>query len=381
VDGTFVRLTGQVAGPPGEIVLRRTEGGEIQRRSFELELDDRGRQRIDTRSPWLVLVGRAIRQGQRVTVDGVPTLTPRQEALYREAATRPALEALRVAPGAWPELGLLRLPCALAALLLLTALVFPSLVRIQIFAQHAPAPRELPPPEIRHACPVGTRVAGRDLDRWCETGEGRRHGPAVSYWSPSQIRSRGEFRDGELHGTWVEHDWAGQPRSHRVFDRGQRVGCWRLWLGASLQVRECYQADHAEGIFERWSSLGKLVEQGSYHEGHKHGLWKVWSDEGFLLREGSYHAGRRHGPWRFWNQDGGRAALGSYRNGAHDGHWRFWHETGYPAGHGRYRRGEKVGRWTAYYPSGRLAAFATYRPGKRSSILAWREEDWLAAER
>ncbi len=383
IDGAFVRVQGRIAGPPGEVVLRRTDSGELLRaRGLVLERGG-GEQAIDLRSPWLILIGRTARRGETVTVDGVPTTLPRAEALYRDAAVQGALEALRVAPGAWPELPLLGLPTALAALLLVAALALPRFVHVRSDeTAYIPPPDPAPPP-IELSCPAGTHQAGATYEAQCTDAAGRSQGPAVSYFTDPHVRrlrESGEYEGGRQHGLWLIRYWDGSLAEERHFVRGRRTGCWRSYHpDGRIRRLWCFEDGRSHGTFARWSERGQLVERGVDQAGSKHGLWQTWSEAGVLRSEGRYEADKREGPWRFWNADGGREARGRYRDGRHDGLWTFWHPTGQLAGRGRYRAGVKEGTWNAYYASGRLAAVASYRRGKRVLLTVWREEEWLAA--
>lgn len=385
IDGHFVRVQGRIAGRAGEAVIRRTESGELLRaRGFLLEVRGASApQPIDLRSAWLLLVGRTVRRGERVTVDGLPGSQPAEEALYREAAVRPTLEALRVAPGTWPELPLLRLPAAFAALLLVVALLLPRVLPFPPRASHriAFAPR---PPEPPLACPARTRKVAGELGLRCEDAAGRAQGPAVAAYGDYdrvRIRETGQYLDGEKHGLWLTLYWDGSLAEEESFARGRRIGCWRSYHeSGSVKQIWCFSDGRSHGLFARWSERGQLVERGLYERGRKQGLWQTWSELGNPRSEGHYLRDRRTGAWRLWNEDGGRAADGAYRDGTHDGPWRFWHPTGHLAGRGRYRAGIKEGRWLAFFPSGRLASVAEYTAGKRRSLRVWRESEQLASK-
>jgi antitoxin component YwqK of YwqJK toxin-antitoxin module len=378
IDGALTRIQGRVVGERHEAVLQRAESGDLFRRPFEVEAGDGTRCRVDPRSAWLSLVGRTVHGGDIVTVVGTPALLSRPEALYREASQVPGLRALRVAPGAWPELLLLRLASAFSALLFIGALALPPLVgtRPELGGQAWVEPS---PPAPHLPCPPGTHQAGERVEYWCETATGTREGPKVSYWeyslSARQLRETGLYLAGEKDGFWITYDGQGRLQRHATFARGAAVGCRQTWEAGQPRASECFAGGFLEGPSALWDQGGQLRERGSYRHGEKHGRWEVWSDEGILLREGEYRDGQRHGLWRFWNTDGGRAARGHYHRGEHDGLWRWWHDTQHLAGHGRYRRGVKEGRWEAFYPSGRRAAAARYRRGEPTAApKVWREE-------
>ncbi len=60
-------------------------------------------------------------------------------------------------------------------------------------------------------CPEGTRGRlrenGAGVHAWCESADGRRHGPARSWYSTGRyLMSRGRYQDGERVGEWIECD-------------------------------------------------------------------------------------------------------------------------------------------------------------------------------
>jgi antitoxin component YwqK of YwqJK toxin-antitoxin module len=379
IDGHFVRVQGRIAGRPGEVVLRRTESGELLRaRGFLLEVRGASApQPIDLRSAWLLLVGRTVRRGERVTVDGLPGSQPTEEALYRQAAVRPVLEALRVSPGTWPEHPLLWLPAAFAALLLVIAVVLPRVVPVPMRAS-SPIAFARTPPQLPLACPAGTRKVSGELEARCVDAAGKAQGPALVAYSDYdrvRIHETGQFLDGEKHGLWLTLYWDGSLAEDESFSRGKRIGCWRSYFetGGAKRIW-CFRDGQSHGFYARWIESGQIVELGLHERGRKQGLWQTWSQHGELLSEGHYLRDRRVGTWQLWDHDGGRSARGAYRDGRHDGLWRFWHPTGHLAGRGHYREGIKEGQWLAFYPSGRPAAVAEYAEGKRLSLRIWREE-------
>ena len=366
VDGSFQRVQGRVSGSRREAVLRPA-GGETERRGFAVQVAGGGTCQVDLSSPFLAVVGGAIRRGDAVTVDGLPSVLAREEALYREPSIAPALEALRVARGTWPELRLLRVALGFALLLLAASLALPWMAwgqRDWILAA--------PLPQLRIDCPPGARQRGAFPHVWCERPAGIRHGPSLLVHECGEPVERGEYRDGAKHGLWLAYGYGGGIERRALYRAGLPAGCWE-WRDWGRR-RQCFEAGKLEGPSARWDDRGRLRERGSHRAGLKHGRWSEWDEEGVLRKDGEYRDGRRHGPWRFWNQDGGLAAVGRYESGAPHGVWRWWHETRHLAGVGRYARGVKQGRWTAWYPSGMREREVIYRDGGDGGrVRSWDE--------
>ena len=363
VDGSFTRMQGHIAGLP-------PTPDAAPRRPFELRLRGGCLCPIDPRSPWLRLVGPRLREGELVTVDGLPAPLLRSEALYREPSRTQGLLAMRIARGAWPEMRLLILPFLFAALIVLAILV-PALFGLSgeaLLERRPPVaePTAAPEPQLPSlACPAGTRAAGESLTRWCETPDAVKHGP----WARWELRNgleavlveSGELSRGKREGLWLSRSvWAGHLTRRARYRHDAPDGCWEEWDdGGAIRSRSCIKDGRLDGVSAVWE--GGLRERGTYRGGLKHGLWEVWSKQGSLLRQGRYRDGKREGPWRFWNLDGGRAALGRYRQGVVDGLWTWWHETERLAGRGRYVMGRKRGVWRSWHPGGERQALREYR--------------------
>ena len=120
----LVRVRGQVLGAPGTVVYCVGDGGDpIIAQPFHMR-DDRNRSwLVQPRGAVLSIRGyrhrggrliRGLIAGEMVTIDGLPTTLSNGEQLYRQAGRGPAIEAVRIAGGAWPELRWLRVPMVIA---------------------------------------------------------------------------------------------------------------------------------------------------------------------------------------------------------------------------------------------------------------------------
>jgi antitoxin component YwqK of YwqJK toxin-antitoxin module len=376
VDGSFTRLQGTIEAAGGaDVVLSRSGSGELWRRPFALRLASGALCSVDPRSPWLRLVGQKVRCGELCTVDGLIAMRARAEALYRESSQAPALEALRVTPGAWPELRLLRLAAGAALLTLIAALAVP--VFVQLPAQAPPPRTDEPQPDPGARLPPLDCAADTDAtcqwpERWCQRVGAGRHGPWEMHDHEGNLLARGQYVENKRQGPFVRFGNNGRlMRSSRFLD-DREEGCTERWTyEGALESRLCYHEGELDGRAAVWDR--GLRERGSYRRGRKHGRWEAWSPDGVLLRAGEYRDGQREGPWRFWNEDGGVAARGSYHDGELHGLWRWWHDTGVLAGEGRYGDGEKTGCWRSFYPGGGRQAQIDYRKGEITDEKRWEE--------
>lgn len=128
----LVRVRGQVLGAPGTVVYCVDDGGDpIIAQPFHIRDGRNGRWLVQPRGAVLSIRGvrhrggrviRGLIAGEIVTVDGVSTTLSSGEQLYRQAGRAPAIEAVRIAGGAWPELRWLKVPMIIAMAMFLLSL-------------------------------------------------------------------------------------------------------------------------------------------------------------------------------------------------------------------------------------------------------------------
>jgi antitoxin component YwqK of YwqJK toxin-antitoxin module len=167
----------------------------------------------------------------------------------------------------------------------------------------------------------------------------------ASWWPNHQLRERGKYDAiGRGQGVWESFSSTGRLVWRRSYSAGVLHGQSATWDEAGqLRSVETYRGN-LHGPFLAWSAAGWLAERGEHREGHKHGLWSVWEGKS-LVRQGRYFAGNRHGAWRFWHASGELRAQGKYRNGRVDGPWIWWHADGRTVEGSYGSFGCKVGPW------------------------------------
>lgn len=68
--------------------------------------------------------------------------------------------------------------------------------------------------------------------------EPRPDGPEVVYYDNGNVRYRGGYLDGEMHGPWEFFRRDGSTMRTGSFDRGVQVGIWRSYDRESIVIRE-----------------------------------------------------------------------------------------------------------------------------------------------
>jgi len=105
---------------------------------------------------------------------------------------------------------------------------------------------------------------------------------------------QGTFRNGKLHGLWVEYYDNGQLEWKGTHKDGKREGSW-VWYYDNGQVRT----------------------KGTYKDGKQTGPWVHHYDNGQIWTKGTYKDGKDDGPWVYYHEDGtvDEEETGTYKDG------------------------------------------------------------------
>lgn len=144
-------------------------------------------------------------------------------------------------------------------------------------------------------CPPGTTRAGEPppggFEVWCErpdpAGQGRRHGPSRAWYDDGGIHSEATWRDGVLHGPFVEYYRGGRRARQGEYRDGEKQGAWTVWFenGASAEEAE-FDRGRLHGRFASFWENGNRRAEGRYCQGLQCGRWTAWSEDGTLLGVG-----------------------------------------------------------------------------------------------
>lgn len=69
-------------------------------------------------------------------------------------------------------------------------------------------------------------------------GEAKPDGPEVVYFDNGNVKHRGGYLDGEMHGTWEFFRRDGSTLRTGAFERGRQVGIWRSYDRDSIATTE-----------------------------------------------------------------------------------------------------------------------------------------------
>jgi antitoxin component YwqK of YwqJK toxin-antitoxin module len=183
--------------------------------------------------------------------------------------------------------------------------------------------------EVR--CPAGTteRIETREPnleDHRCEDAQGLAQGVA---WTSDgvHVRSLGNYRNGELHGTtriWSEHGslWAEIAYREGVTTR------LRSWHDSGHLAEEWRYKDAENADIWKWDEEGKLTDELYQRNGDIEGWWTKYWPDGTVKRRAEWHAGKLDGGFSEWYESGSPRAQGRYAKDRKVGSWRFWDEAG-----------------------------------------------------
>ena len=69
-------------------------------------------------------------------------------------------------------------------------------------------------------------------------GEAKPDGLEVVYYDNGNVKHRGSYLEGEMHGPWEFFRRDGSTLRTGTFDRGRQVGIWRTYDRDSIVTRE-----------------------------------------------------------------------------------------------------------------------------------------------
>ncbi len=246
------------------------------------------------------------------------------------------------------------------------------------------------------------------------------HGPSQSWWVSGHLRSRGSYKNGLHHGTWLYyHDGAkklmqkgrfhldkkqgvwtqwdkgGAKLQEGVFESGQKTGVWRTWYPSRIlkSANTCFAANDT-GSYHTYYSNGNIQESYSCVKGLKTGAFLLFFPSGQVQESGLYdNLGRRSDKWIQYHDNGVKAGECFYKEGVRHGYHRTWgHDrhlitqgilnmgTGEVQTFGpqgllqesiSYMADQKHGRHMVYYPSGKTMSVTVYNHDTATSYFKW----------
>jgi len=135
----------------------------------------------------------------------------------------------------------------------------------------------------------------RCKERYLENSQGQKHGKYISYYQDGTVAKVQYYSNGKLNGVSTE--------SYN----------WGKYITTYLNGIE-------NGLYQKLTADGKILEKGNYKNGKKDGYWIEYDGKD----KGNYTNGAKHGIWEIyrdgWNGPAG-ITKGEFVNGEHVGTW------------------------------------------------------------
>lgn len=141
-------------------------------------------------------------------------------------------------------------------------------------------------------CPAGTSSAGEPppagYEVRCErpdpAGRPRRHGPSRTWYDTGELRSESTWRDGVLHGPFVEYHRGGGRARQGEYQDGEKQGAWTIWFENGNREEEAeFDRGRLHGRFATFWPNGRRRTEGRFCHDVQCGGWTSWSEEGAEL--------------------------------------------------------------------------------------------------
>jgi antitoxin component YwqK of YwqJK toxin-antitoxin module len=115
-----------------------------------------------------------------------------------------------------------------------------------------------------------------------------------------------------------------------------------------------------EGLYQRFSADGKLLEEVTYAGDSLHGERKFFYPNGAIEQVETFRMGVYHGPYRKYYESGKIQLEQTFENGAMQGQSIRYYENGNIAEKVTIVNNEENGPFTEYYENGKIAAEGAY---------------------
>ncbi|WP_296637350.1 toxin-antitoxin system YwqK family antitoxin [Polaribacter sp.] len=179
----------------------------------------------------------------------------------------------------------------------------------------------------------------------------KRTGVWKKYYPNKRIRYKGQFKDGKEIGVFKYYDISdsrfpiiikkfneendsvvvsfysisGKKQSEGIFINKKRVGKWEYYFDTdNIMSVEFYVNDKLNGKVINYYPNGKPTEITNYKMGVKEGLSQKLSSAGILIEEVHYKNDKENGVAKYFELNGNLKETGVYKNGKRIGEWEFY---------------------------------------------------------
>ncbi|TND07190.1 MAG: MORN repeat-containing protein [Bacteroidetes bacterium] len=195
------------------------------------------------------------------------------------------------------------------------------------------------------------------------------------------------YREGLLHGTYIENDAWGRVTLRGQYTNGKKDGKFEKiyeslvqWFSRDSLVREKKAKDggmeeselkngQKHGEYKYYKPANVLRIEGRYRNNIRHGKFTEYRADGSKWLEYTYVDGTLHGEKREFDAAGKLSLVCRLNNGIFDSLYTTFYPKGTVKEQWRCVKGDFEGAFTAHHPNGRLAETGMYRNDMREGIF------------
>ncbi len=122
----------------------------------------------------------------------------------------------------------------------------------------------------------------------------------------------------------------GEKVVYHVGPSGKLHGTWKTFTPNGKQLLE--ECVYKNGIFHgpmlSYHPNGAKAFEANFMEGRQEGLFQKWSDQGILLEKKFYKNGQLEGEEEIWYLDGKPCQKATYKDGKREGRLQYWTPSG-----------------------------------------------------
>ena len=183
-------------------------------------------------------------------------------------------------------------------------------------------------------------------------------GVAIVEYTPGEIMSRVQFKDGKPNGKVIQYERTGKKISESTFVNGVKDGPEMQWYpNGNKKVLVNYQRGKPHGMIIEYHQNGKMLSKGEIYDGIENGKYSWWFDNGQLDQELTYEMGKVNGAVKNWYPDGTLKMVSNFRLGV------------------------KQGTTTHYYANGQMSYKKNFNNDMEVDTSVYWEKDGLLVEK
>lgn len=170
-------------------------------------------------------------------------------------------------------------------------------------------------------------------------------------------KSRSNYKDGKLHGKYIEWYKGGQKSYECDYVNGKKNGkLLKYHENGAIWEETSYVDGKLNGDFKSWFYDGAKQREASYKDGELHGNSVEWHWNKEMSIRCNYKEGNWDGKWEQWFEDGTKKSECNYINGKYDGKSSVWLQLPYHLYYEiDYKDGKRHGVHTIWYANGNKA--------------------------